>query len=527
MKNLFIKLSFFFLISFLVSLNVSAYTDVDETDKYFNAIEFISEHEIVSGYNDGTFKPDGILNRAELTKIVISSNYQEADYAKYADDECFIDVPANTWFTQYVCFAKAEGIVEGYEGNVFNPESKINLVEALKITMEVFGYAYSEEIPWYKGIVDEASARNFIPNDMTSFEEFVNRGQMADLITRLIKTNNGSLDEYLQENKNYNVSFASLANNLKITDWQSYINTDHGYSILYPKNWRKIDFTGEITGFGVGPEDMSEDILWGMNIYSNSDNSVEDIINKIGDQFGDSRTVAREDIDFYNGLHAIKVIVTTSLLDEWYSETVIVENGELIYVFSNGAEKNSEFRIFYESFRFIDNSDFASSYADELANNSNEASDVLEDENTDDTEYINLPDLDMNFAYFDSESFNFRIIYPARLYYNGTTSEEEGVSRSYIFSEEDPNEVEEISKLIAFDLISHDLLIDPSEGVAIDTSLEFAYKKYDGDLVYVYVISSDDRAFRLSANKQYEDILVNMAASIVPLDTVKEEDPSV
>lgn len=185
------------------------YDDVTTNHKYYSAIEFISNAEIVDGYDDGTYKPQGTLNRAELLKIVIEANYAD-EFEAYSQSNCFKDVPAGEWYTQYVCFAEDVGIVNGYPDGTFKPADNINLVEAVKISLKSFGYLYPDAEPWYKGPIVRASDNNFIPLDFKFFEQTVNRGQMADMITRMLKYDDGLLEIYLEDKVDYVVDYDSL-----------------------------------------------------------------------------------------------------------------------------------------------------------------------------------------------------------------------------------------------------------------------------------------------------------------------------
>ncbi|GAG46693.1 unnamed protein product, partial [marine sediment metagenome] len=123
--------------------------------KYEDAIWYVYENEIVSGYSDGSYKADNTINRAELLKIIIEAVFYD-EFEEYDNTDCFSDVPSTEWYTKYVCYAKAEGIVEGYSGNKFKPTQEISFVEALKIAMVGFEYTFEEATPWYKDIVMKA-----------------------------------------------------------------------------------------------------------------------------------------------------------------------------------------------------------------------------------------------------------------------------------------------------------------------------------------------------------------------------------
>lgn len=180
-----------------------------EGHKYEEAIWYVYDNEIVNGYDDGSYKPDNTINRAELLKIIIEAVFSD-EFEEYDNTDCFNDVPSNEWYTKYVCFAKAEGIVEGYSGNMFKPTQEISFVEALKIAMIGFNYDFEEDNPWYKDIVIQASGLNFIPLDVTQFNQDFSRGQMAELITRILKSRRGELEEYLGDSYDEVITYEDL-----------------------------------------------------------------------------------------------------------------------------------------------------------------------------------------------------------------------------------------------------------------------------------------------------------------------------
>lgn len=164
--------------------------------KYEEAIWNVYNNGIVQGYEDGSYKPDQKINRAELLKIVVESKY-ENEFNAYEDMDCFTDVKADAWYSKYVCFAQEKDLVKGYADGSFKPANEINFVEALKIVLIGMGYDYEEGNPWYRAIVELASDNNFIPLDIDKFGDILSRGQMAELITRIMKYQADELDAYL------------------------------------------------------------------------------------------------------------------------------------------------------------------------------------------------------------------------------------------------------------------------------------------------------------------------------------------
>lgn len=107
------------------------FPDVRDNHPNAKAINDLNQKKIISGYPDGTFKPDEQINRAELTKLVVKSK-TEPNAENYKD--CFPDV-TNQWFAPYICYAKEKNWIEGYKDKKFHPEQNVNRMEALKIIL--------------------------------------------------------------------------------------------------------------------------------------------------------------------------------------------------------------------------------------------------------------------------------------------------------------------------------------------------------------------------------------------------------
>lgn len=89
---------------------------------------------IVEGYEDGTFRPDAPVNRAEALKILLRATELEPLEEPFGQQE-FSDVPEDAWFAPYVQRLVEYAIVEGYEDGTFRPEQHITRAEAAKILL--------------------------------------------------------------------------------------------------------------------------------------------------------------------------------------------------------------------------------------------------------------------------------------------------------------------------------------------------------------------------------------------------------
>jgi len=154
--------------------------------EYETAIRYLESEAIIKGYPDGFYKAKLPVNRAEFTKIVVGAELGSEPFS--SADDCFVDVAEDDWFSSYVCYAKDAGIIEGYADGEFKPATSINLVEAAKILVNTFEIKKGAEgEQWYEVYLGALENRNYIPASFLSIDELVDRGQMAEMMWRILK----------------------------------------------------------------------------------------------------------------------------------------------------------------------------------------------------------------------------------------------------------------------------------------------------------------------------------------------------
>ncbi len=117
--------------------NKPTFSDVPGTHKNSTAIQHLKANKIIDGYPDGTFKPNGEINRAELIKMVVEMMIGDPTAQGQSYQNCFPDVTTE-WFAPHVCYAKQMGWVKGYEDGNFKPANNTNRAEAMKIILNAF-----------------------------------------------------------------------------------------------------------------------------------------------------------------------------------------------------------------------------------------------------------------------------------------------------------------------------------------------------------------------------------------------------
>lgn len=94
-----------------------------------NAISTLSNMGIIDGFTDGTFRPYGKITRAQFAKIAVGFfETTRMEYQGY-----YTDVPENAWFTDYVEAASRVGLIQGFQDGTFRPNTNITRAQACVI----------------------------------------------------------------------------------------------------------------------------------------------------------------------------------------------------------------------------------------------------------------------------------------------------------------------------------------------------------------------------------------------------------
>ena len=103
------------------------FSDVSASDWYNNAISTLTNAGILDGYGDGTFRPNGNITRAEFATIAV----RFFDLT-YEGEDLFPDI-SDHWARDYINQAAAAGFVNGYEDGTFRPNNAITRAEAVTL----------------------------------------------------------------------------------------------------------------------------------------------------------------------------------------------------------------------------------------------------------------------------------------------------------------------------------------------------------------------------------------------------------
>lgn len=181
------------LFSFLSTTHPThAFFDVNEESGNYDAIEYARSENIVSGYEDNSFRPKFFINRVEFLKIIVETIHTPNEIESCDPKEFhFSDTSTDQWYAPYICVGKREGIISGVGDGRYLPDQYINFAEAAKIISIAYGKQVSSDSIWYKPYVEDLTSKKAIPKSIERFCEQITREEMVQIIYRL-ETNQGS-----------------------------------------------------------------------------------------------------------------------------------------------------------------------------------------------------------------------------------------------------------------------------------------------------------------------------------------------
>ena len=111
------------------------FPDVIEGRWSLTEIEYMADHEVVEGYPDGEFKPSRNLTRAEFSALVRRfAKIEDADV-----ENIFDDLKDSHWaYGDIIALYNAE-LMEGYEDGTFRPEDNISRAEVMTVINKLLG----------------------------------------------------------------------------------------------------------------------------------------------------------------------------------------------------------------------------------------------------------------------------------------------------------------------------------------------------------------------------------------------------
>ena len=175
----------------LTTVSGAVFSDVPTTHNYSEAIDMLNDLGILTGYSDGTYKPEGTITRAEMCAVIYRTLSGKTNAANFVGASAFSDVASNFWGVGYVNYCTELGIVNGYPDGTFLPDNRITYAEAVTMIIRALGMdktaaGISRNLTYPGGYIAQADINRINDGVVLSANDPADRGSVAQLINNAI-----------------------------------------------------------------------------------------------------------------------------------------------------------------------------------------------------------------------------------------------------------------------------------------------------------------------------------------------------
>ena len=130
-------------------MQTNPYSDVKSDKWYNNAVSTLTNADIITGYEDGSFRPDAPITRAEFAAM--AARFSDVEYS---GENGFSDVADSYWAERYIALAEHLGWIHGYPDGTFRPAQNITRAESMTLVNAVLertpdaGHMLKDMIRW-------------------------------------------------------------------------------------------------------------------------------------------------------------------------------------------------------------------------------------------------------------------------------------------------------------------------------------------------------------------------------------------
>ena len=171
----------------------AAFTDSADI-KATEAVNMLTALGVIDGYEDGSFRPNGTVTRAQMAKMIfVVWNGGKSDAKAYQTmDSAFADTKDH-WARGYINFCASNNIIAGKNASTFAPDATVTGQEAAKMLLTVIGYDQTKAgltgPKWKQNTMSYAGMCGLFDDVDASVENALPRQYAAQMIYNALDTN--------------------------------------------------------------------------------------------------------------------------------------------------------------------------------------------------------------------------------------------------------------------------------------------------------------------------------------------------
>ena len=317
---------------FTIGTSVMAYPDVEAGTYVSEAVTVLSDLNILNGFEDGNFKPEETVTRAQMAKIICEVlNYNQMGSNKTV----FSDVEPKHWASGYISSVYNLGIINGYGNDMFGPEDTVTYEQAVKMLVCTLGYEpmAADMGGWPSGYLAVATTIGLTKNVNSS-----NRGNIAILVYNALntpvmeRTSFGSETRYEILDGTNRKEYKTLLTKRDIyiaTGLVGEVDIDTiEFTITKDSKDNEFEKSEDTIDFVIGDSDIADYMYQTVDVYvEKTDDDEYTVLAVKSEKASDILTIASEDIYDIDG-DKVEYYVGSKIKKLTVDEDIIVKNNK-------------------------------------------------------------------------------------------------------------------------------------------------------------------------------------------------------
>lgn len=184
---------------FLIVVMLAAFSLSCIADSFEDAANDIGKYGIMTGYPDGTLKLENNVTRAQITKMIITAlgdgEYGNVDMGFSQ----FTDVAGDHWAKNYIVYAYIREILSGFPDGSFKPEANVTTHQAIKMILCMLEYDKYVMFSADSGYTPFSKAKLDFPYDYLKAAEVYGLIDVSEVTTEAVPATRGYVAKLLSK----------------------------------------------------------------------------------------------------------------------------------------------------------------------------------------------------------------------------------------------------------------------------------------------------------------------------------------
>jgi hypothetical protein len=170
---------------FAVSASAAEFSDADlVAEQNQTAVDVLTALNIIEGFEDGSFKPEASVTRAQVAKMIAVA-FNEGDESineLYRNAPTTLTDISGTWAEGYIKYMANVGYISGFPDGTYRPDAAVTPNQLCQIMLNILGYDIDTTVSWATAVQAKSFSVGLLKNVSTAVGSECPRQEAAQII---------------------------------------------------------------------------------------------------------------------------------------------------------------------------------------------------------------------------------------------------------------------------------------------------------------------------------------------------------